>query len=157
MSRSVNWDEPTEPDLRWAVEWEQWRQLEQAGFDVNDVRERFGLEPHSDGGKFFNTAGVPGDDYPKRVNPKTGLVETVFPDGHSELFVAEVAEEDDDDDEDEELPPYDEWKVPDLKQELVNRGLSDSGKKDELVRRLIIDDVARERAAEQAEEPQAAG
>jgi len=68
-----------------------------------------------------------------------------------ELYPAEV------DDEDEGLggetlpdgDDYDdtkEWKVADLQEELVKRGLSKDGKRDELITRLREDDV---KAAEQ--------
>lgn len=137
MSRNVNWDDPSEADLRWAVEWERWHDLQQAGLDPDEVRKMFELQPHSTGGKFFNTAGVPGDDFPKRFNPETGRVETVLPtngQGDGESVVNSEIDEDDD------LPPYSEWKVEDLKEELTARGLATTGKKEELVRRLEIYD-----------------
>lgn len=40
----------------------------------------------------------------------------------------------------DEVPPYEEWLVADLKEELRNRELSTSGTKDELVKRLYADD-----------------
>ena len=41
MSKNVNWEDPTEEDLRWAIEWERKRDLELAGYDYEELRKRF--------------------------------------------------------------------------------------------------------------------
>jgi hypothetical protein len=133
MSRHINWDDPTEEDLRWAIEWERWHDLQTRGYDVAELQRQFGFDASvdHDGKPFFNTSGVPGDNPAMRINPKTGLAETV------------QGDEDEDDDEDVELLPYSEWNANELKAELKVRGLSEHGKKAELVTRLEDDDEAR--------------
>lgn len=42
----------------------------------------------------------------------------------------------------EEIPPYNEWKVDDLRNECGNRELKKSGNKDELIARLDADDAS---------------
>lgn len=53
-------------------------------------------------------------------------------------------EEEEEEDGEEEIPDYEAWKVEDLKAELKNRELDDSGKKPQLIARLVADDEEEE-------------
>lgn len=130
MSRNVDWENPSEADLRWAVEWERWRDLSEAGYDVDEVRERFGAASNPAETDPYNTAGVPrggANDREMRLG-KNGP-ETVTP-----------GQEPDGDDVAEEAP-YSEWRVDDLRAELTERQLPADGKKADLVARLEEDDA----------------
>lgn len=153
MSRQVNWEEPSLEDFQWLVHWERWHDLKVHGYDVDDLLQRFGMAPSPDGQNFFNTEGVPGDDYEMRLNPETGLPETVRKDSiHVDVESDEDADSDVDldgdanDGDSDELPEdYADWKVDDLKAELTDRGLATSGNKGDLVKRLEIDDKSQQK------------
>ena len=51
----------------------------------------------------------------------------------------------------EPLPEYAAWLITDLRDELGERGLTKSGNKDELVDRLVADDVAQSQAEPESE------
>lgn len=39
MSRVIDWENPGDDDLRWALEWERFREMREAGYEPEDVRE----------------------------------------------------------------------------------------------------------------------
>lgn len=144
MARNVDWSDPSDDDLRWAVEWERWREIEEAGFDLDEVGERYGVTPPNVEDR-FRTSGVPrvGSDNEMRLNRRTGRPETMRQDDGGEGIV--------DDETGEEVVPedvnlddmpddYNDWKVPQLRAELKNRQLPADGNKDDLVLRLVEDD-----------------
>jgi hypothetical protein len=130
MSRNVDWTDPTDDDLAWAVEWEQWHAIQQAGFDVKEVRQRYGAGTPAHEPDPYGTAEVPrvGSDNEMRVNPETQRPETVGT-GQS---ASEV-------DPDNMPDDYNDWKVADLRAELKDRQLPADGNKDELIARLMED------------------
>jgi hypothetical protein len=141
MARNVDWDNPTEDDLRWAVEWELWRELQQAGYDPEELRQQL---TGDDSGKVevdvFNTGGVPrgGQDNPSAL-AKSGKRVSLRDDDNGDGTSADGS------DDVEELPDdYRQWNVTQLRAELADRQLPGDGKKDDLVARLEADDEAAE-------------
>lgn len=126
-----------EADLRWAVQWERWDLIAQAGYDVDEARAEYGsgeAVPSSDDP--FNTRGVPRVGSDREMRIRRGRVETVD-DSNGPNDPNEP------DEEPYELDPYEKWKVDDLKAELRVRQLPADGNKDALVKRLEEDDATR--------------
>jgi hypothetical protein len=117
----------SDSELRWIVEWEQWRLLELSGYDVGEVQARYGAGTNPAAEDPYNTAGVPrGGANDREMRLGENGPETVVQDDE------ESADED---------APYSEWKVDDLRAELTDRQLPADGKKADLVARLEADDA----------------
>lgn len=127
----------SEADVKWAVHWERWDLLEAAGYDVGEVRERYGAGSNPAETDPYNTAGVPrggANDRAMELDPETGQPRTVV-DGD---------DGDGDGDGDEMPEDYNDWKVDQLRAELKGRQLPADGNKADLVARLEADDEAAE-------------
>lgn len=123
----------TDADVKWAVEWERWDLLEQAGLDPEEVRAEYGAgEGKGVSPDPFGTAGV----------PRTGT------DGMAQTSGLVGSEEDGDPDtepDDEDLPEdYNDWTVPELREGLRRRQLPADGNKPDLIARLEEDDASQE-------------
>jgi SAP domain len=118
-------------DLSWCAEWERWDLVAAAGYDPEELREQYAVASETDR---FNTGGVPrvGSDREMRIG-KGGRVETVDPDTDDEPEDAETSGDDLPDD-------YNDWRVPELREECLRRQLPGDGNKADLVTRLEEDD-----------------
>lgn len=135
MARDVDWANPTDEDLAWAVEWEQWARIREAGYDLDEVAARYGAALPEGMQDPYGTAGVPrtGADNEMRINPKTGRPETVG--------TAEEADPGEPEEADDGMPEdWNDWKVADLREECLRRQLPADGNKADLVARLVEDD-----------------